>query len=91
MTKYDRTLALKLGKTRSYPNRKTLLEFGRAVCQVMHPQRTIERCADAMSETLQAERGRIEPGLWRALSAERDAGRRSVAEDQVFARPSNRR
>jgi hypothetical protein len=43
MTKYDLTLALKLGKTRSYPNRKTLREFGKAICQIMHPQRTIER------------------------------------------------
>jgi serine/threonine-protein kinase HipA len=87
ITKYDRTLALKLGKTRSYPDRKTLLEFGKTICQVMHPQRTIERCADAMSETLKAERERIEPSLLKTLSAAWDEGRRSVEPDQVFTRP----
>jgi serine/threonine-protein kinase HipA len=87
ITKYDRTLALKLGKTRSYPNRKTLLEFGKTICQVMHPHRTIERCADAMSETLKTERDRIEPSLLKTLSAAWDEGRRSVEPDQVFTRP----
>jgi len=88
ITKYDHTLALKLGKTRSYPNRKTLLEFGKSICQAMHPQRTIERCADAMSETLKTEGGRIEPSLLKTLSAAWDEGRRSVEPDQVFTRPS---
>jgi serine/threonine-protein kinase HipA len=85
-TKYDHTLALKLGKTRSYPNRKTLLEFGKTICQVMHPQRTIERCADAMSETLKTEGRRTEPSLLKTLSAAWDEGRRSVEPDQVFTR-----
>jgi serine/threonine-protein kinase HipA len=87
ITKYDRTLALKLAKTRSYPSRKTLLEFGKTICQVMHPQRTIERCADAMSETLKAARERIEPSLLKTLGAAWDEGRRSVEPDQVFTRP----
>jgi serine/threonine-protein kinase HipA len=87
ITKYDRTLALKLGKTRSYPNRKTLLEFGKTICQVMHPQRTVERCADAMSETLKTEGKRIAPSLLKTLSAAWDEGRRSVEPDQVFTRP----
>ena len=86
ITKYDRTLALKLGKTRSYPSRKTLLEFGKTICQVMHPQRNIERCADAMSETLDAERDRIEPSLLKTLSAAWDEGRKSVEPDRVFTR-----
>lgn len=86
ITKYDRTLALKLGKTRNYPDRKTLLEFGKTICQVLHPQRTIERSADAMSETLNAERDRIEPSLLKSLSAAWDEGRRSVEPDRVFTR-----
>lgn len=86
ITKYDRTLALKLGKTRSYPSRKTLFEFGKTICQVMHPQRIIERCADAMSETLDAERDRIEPSLLKTLSAAWDEGRRSIEPDRVFTR-----
>lgn len=84
ITKYDRTLALKLAKTRSYPDRKTLLEFGKTICQVMHPQRNIERCAEAMSETLNAERDRVEPSLLKPLSAAWDEGRGSVEPDRVF-------
>jgi serine/threonine-protein kinase HipA len=87
ITKYDKTLALNLAKTRSYPSRKTLLEFGKTICQVMHPQRTIERCADAMSETLKTARERIEPSLLKTLGAAWDEGRRSVEPDQVFTRP----
>jgi len=40
-----------------------------------------------MSETLKAERERIEPSLLRTLSAAWDEGRRSVEPDQVFTRP----
>ena len=88
ITKYDRTLALKLAKTRNYPNRKTLLEFGKTICQVMHPQQTIERCADAMSETLKTERDRVEPSFLKTLGAAWDEGRRSVEPDQVFTSPA---
>lgn len=84
VTKYDRTLALKLDKTRTYPDRKALLEFGKTICLVTHPQRTVERCADAMSATLQTERDRIEPGLVETLRAAWDEGRRSVAPGQMF-------
>lgn len=86
ITKYDRTLALKLGKSRSYPNRKTLLDFGKTICQVLHPERNIERCAEAMSETLNAERDRIEPSLLKTLNAAWDEGRSSIEPDRVFTR-----
>jgi hypothetical protein len=52
----------------------------------MHPQRNIERCADALSETLNAERDRIEPSLLKTLSAAWDEGRRSVEPDRAFTR-----
>jgi hypothetical protein len=50
----------------------------------MHPQRTIERCADAMSETLKTAHERIEPSLLKTLGAAWDEGRRSVEPDRVF-------
>jgi hypothetical protein len=53
----------------------------------MHPEGTIERCADAMSETLKAARERIEPDLLNTLGAAWDEGRRSVEPEQLFTRP----
>lgn len=35
----------------------------KTIRQVMHPQRTIERCADAMFETLKGERERLEQAV----------------------------
>ena len=52
MTKYDRTLALNLAKTRVYPDRRTLIEFGEQHCLVKRPGEVLERIADAMSATL---------------------------------------
>jgi serine/threonine-protein kinase HipA len=84
ITKYDRTLALKLAKTRSYPGRKTLLEFGKTICQVMHPQRTIERCAKSFQEARLNPLVRGFQGLGHRIGAAWDEGRRSVEPDRVF-------
>ncbi len=52
----DHTLALKLfaGKhhTKAYPTRDELLDFGRRVCGVSHPEQVIQRIAQAMQEIL---------------------------------------
>nr|WP_217283814.1 type II toxin-antitoxin system HipA family toxin [Aquabacterium terrae] len=75
----DRTLALRLrrgDRSRAYPDTEALLGFGRAVCQVAHPQQVIERIADAMSATLHAARGdaRVAAGLVDDLRAQWDIG-----------------
>ena len=70
ITKYDRTLALKLHKSRNYPDLPTLLAFGREHCSVAHPEKVIERIADALSVTLHKNRERIPESLWRGLSTE---------------------
>jgi len=75
LTKYDRTLALKLAKSRDYPDRATLLEFGAAHCAVIRPLEIVERIADALSDTLQEQRDRIDPSLLKSLRTEWDAGR----------------
>lgn len=53
----DRTLALKLfaGKhtTRTYPTTEELLDFGRRICGVSHPEHVIAAIATAMQETLE--------------------------------------
>jgi serine/threonine-protein kinase HipA len=90
ITKYDRTLALNLAKTRSYPLRQTLLDFGRAHCNVARPEEVIERIGAAMSDTLQLEGARVAPALLRELSQAWDDARMSVEPRRVFgsAEPS---
>lgn len=70
LTKYDRTLALKLSKSRDYPDLDTLLDFGRDHCGVVRPEEVFERIADALSDTLKGNRGRIPEDLWRGLESE---------------------
>jgi serine/threonine-protein kinase HipA len=74
ITKYDRTLALKLAKSKQYPDRKTLLDFARSVCQVDAPELVIERIADALSATLSAERERVPATLIEKMQPEWEAG-----------------
>lgn len=78
----DRTMALKLHKSKRYPSRKELLQFGADVCHVRDPQQVIERIATAMSETLAANRERVDRGFLQQLSSEWDGGRLSVAVDR---------
>lgn len=75
ITKYDRTLALNLAKSKQYPDRATLLEFGRSVCQVRNPEPVIERIAGAMSDTLRDEKDRVPAALHGQMSREWDEGR----------------
>jgi len=70
ITKYDRTLALNLRKSKKYPDLETLLTFGREVCGVARPMGVIERIAEALSGTLKEYRARIAEELWHGLSVE---------------------
>ena len=74
ITKYDRTLALNLRHSRSYPDRQSLLAFGREHCGVRAPERVIERIAEALSETLKEQRERIPAALWQQLNNEWQVG-----------------
>ncbi|MFO1292048.1 MAG: type II toxin-antitoxin system HipA family toxin [Rubrivivax sp.] len=57
----DRTLALKLfagrHRSRAYPTRDELLDFGRRVCGVSQPARVLEAIAQALRETLHEAQG----------------------------------
>lgn len=70
ITKYDRTLALSLRKSKSYPGLSALLAFGRDHCGVTQPQAVIERIADSLSTTLKENRDRIPDELWQGLNNE---------------------
>ena len=77
ITKYDRTLALSLRKSRNYPDLDTLLEFGRDHCGVAQPEVVVERIGDALSATLKEHRGQVPEELRRELAGEWGApGRR---------------
>ena len=71
----DRTLALRLlrkSATKGYPLRDELLHFGRSVCNVVQAEKTLQRIADGMSETL-ANAAHDERVPASTLSAIRDA------------------
>lgn len=70
ITKYDRTLALNLRKSRNYPDREGLLAFGREECGVARPETVIDRIADALSATLKEQRDRVPSALWQQLNKE---------------------
>jgi len=78
ITKYDRTLALNLAKSKSYPDRATLIEFGTGVCELKHPEKVLERIADAMSETLTELAQRIDQDLLAKMRAEWNLGARTA-------------
>ncbi|CAG9184484.1 type II toxin-antitoxin system HipA family toxin [Cupriavidus pampae] len=82
----DRTLALKLAKSKQYPSRDTLIAFGRNVCGVATPEEVLQRISDAMSDTLQEHGARMDPGLVRNMRREWDSGRLSMAPDDVYQR-----
>ncbi|WP_087722391.1 type II toxin-antitoxin system HipA family toxin [Pandoraea sp. PE-S2T-3] len=84
----DRTLALKLGKSRDYPNRRVLMEFGRTACGVARPERVIERIASAMFATLEQHKARIDPSFLTAMRAQWEQGCAAVRDTKLFAAKS---
>ncbi|MDO8274767.1 MAG: HipA domain-containing protein [Serpentinimonas sp.] len=80
----DRTLALKLNKSKTYPVRQEMLDFGTRHCGVQHPEQVIERIAQSMSETLKEYRDLFPKEFAQRLSAEWEAGQSSLEADKVF-------
>jgi serine/threonine-protein kinase HipA len=74
----DRSLALKMNKSRSYPSRAELLAFGRESCAVENPGQVLERIAQAMGESLAAHRALFTAEFGRRMADEWEAGRASV-------------
>lgn len=80
----DRTLALKLNRKREYPTRKALLQFGRTVCGVSHPEAAIERIATAMEEVLRDEAHRVDGSFLARMKNEWNTGAGSVQPPMFF-------
>lgn len=70
----DRSMALKLNKSKDYPSRQDLITFGKNLCQIKKPDLIIERIAQAMTEALAENKHRIAPELHLKMSAEWEAG-----------------
>lgn len=86
-TRIDRTMALKLfsgAKTRNYPSRNDLLRFGKTICMVNRPDEVIDRIATAMSETLDANRPRLEHEYGMRLVSEWEGGRQMLSPAQAY-------
>lgn len=75
----DRTLALKLNKSKSYPTREALIAFGKQHCHVRSPERIIERIGDAMHDTLNVHGDRVEAGFFERLKREWRDGLASIS------------
>lgn len=71
---YDRSMALKLNKSKDYPTHQQLIAFGQTYCQVRRPERILERIAQAMTETLEAHATRVDADLHQLISKEWAAG-----------------
>jgi serine/threonine-protein kinase HipA len=80
----DRTLALKLDRTKEYPDRKALLKFGRTECGVAQPETVIERIGTAMEEVLKSESQRLDSALIARMKTEWEAGLLSVQTPRLF-------
>jgi serine/threonine-protein kinase HipA len=79
----DRTLAIKMNKVKTYPDRQQLIEFGRKHCSVEKPALIIERIADAMTQALANHQARVNGELFTDMQREWDAGRVVALNDSV--------
>lgn len=80
--KADRTLALKLNKSDRYPTRKELLEFATR-CNVLRPDAVLDRLAQGMTESLEANRERVPSELLTKMQREWDSGRLGLESSRV--------
>ena len=77
----DRDMALKLNKSSAYPDRAALIAFGHR-CNVLKPERVIERIDAGMTASLEANRDRVPDQLWQRMKKEWDMSRLGL-ESQV--------
>ncbi|MDP3622106.1 MAG: type II toxin-antitoxin system HipA family toxin [Polynucleobacter sp.] len=62
-TKVDNTMALNMFKTKRYPSIAQLIEFGKTICMLTHPQDVIERIEEMKLETLKMYSERMDSKL----------------------------
>jgi serine/threonine-protein kinase HipA len=62
-TKTDKTMALNMNKSKSYPLPKELEDYGKSICLVRNPREVIERIQEAKLETWKDLKERVDPWL----------------------------
>ncbi len=82
-TMVDRTMALKMNRTKSYPGRADMLEFAR-LCAVQNPEQVIEQIGDAMQAALVQHGSRGDPKFMQRIKREWDAGRKSLEQGRFL-------
>ncbi len=74
-------LALNLAKTKAWPSRKTLAEFGKTHCEIDRPERMIDHISQVASEY------RAEPsGIGEKIKTEIDIGCARIGDGKIFGR-----
>jgi serine/threonine-protein kinase HipA len=68
-TKVDHTMALNMFKSKSYPSRQSLVEFGKSVCMVKNAEKMIDKIETFKEETLNDCRSIIHPWLFNNLKS----------------------
>jgi len=85
----DREMALKMAKSRLYPTREELLNFGRVYCNVGYPADVLDRITEGMLASLKANKDRMNREMAGKLSKEWDGGMRSMSPSMSYpSRPS---
>lgn len=70
------TLALKMNKSKSWPTRAQLIEFGKAHCRLDRPQEIIDHIVDVVRSYAPD----LEPGpIWQAMRPEMEKGAASIS------------
>jgi len=68
-------MALKLARTKSWPDRKTLIQFGLEHCHVEHAGKMLDRIADAASRYKPADSASV---IWRQMREQIETGLQSI-------------
>lgn len=82
----DRTMALNLNKSKNYPDRDTLIAYGKNFCFVKEPEKVISRIADSMQVVLGKYTDRVENSFLKRITAEWDSGRLSLEPARIFTK-----
>ena len=69
-------MALKLAKTKSWPDRETLIQFGQKHCHVEHAARVVDRILDAVSQYKSED---ADSGMWRQMREQIEMGLHSIS------------
>jgi serine/threonine-protein kinase HipA len=84
----DRTMALKLNRSKSYPTREALIEFGKVHCLVRHPEKIIDRIGEAMLASLRENRARVDAQFFARMQDEWNGGLMSISAPRIHVRGS---